>query len=259
MRDLARTQSRRPLLRNDSHVSPTPLPETRCAEFDRTGKGGWNPGLRQALHLSVEEEDQVLSLLAEQDLRNDEQDLRDAIAHRRSTRDPAALDDEIEKKLEALLGKEGMKQWDEYQAGLPDRRNIIDLRGRLGEVALSDASATQLSKMMREERDRFAAESGELAGGLTSSITAYPERARLNSEDQSARLQFREEQIKRTEGYYARIRERAANLLTAEQMQRLQEMHESDLSTLRASLIRGRALAEEMKKLPQASGAESPK
>ena len=83
-----------------------------------------------------------------------------------------------------------------------------------------------------------------------------PEYARLNSEDLSARLKFREEQIARTVEYYARIRERAAAFLSAQQMQRLESLHESRLANLRANLIRGRTVETEMNRLRTAASVE---
>lgn len=207
-----------------------------------------NPGLRQALGISVEEEDQLLALLSEQDLRNEEQELRDAIAGRRFTKDTAALDDDVDQKLNALLGEERMKRWDSYQDTLPERRSVIDLRARLGGVPLSESVAQQLTEAMRDERARFATETRQLAGTSTYN-DSYPERARLNSEDLGARLKFREDQIARTVEYYARIRERAAAFLSVEQVQRLEDIHESTLANLRANLLRGRKVEEEMKKL----------
>ena len=207
-----------------------------------------NPGLRQALGASVEEEDQLLALLSEQDLRNEEQELRDAIAGRRFTMDTAALDDDVDQKLNALLGEERMKRWDSYQDTLPERRSVIDLRARLGGVPLSESVAQQLTEAMRDERARFATETRQLAGTSTYN-DSYPERARLDSEDLGARLKFREDQIARTVEYYARIRERAAAFLSVEQVQRLEDIHESTLANLRANLLRGRKVEEEMKKL----------
>ena len=206
-----------------------------------------NPGLRQALGASMEEVDQLLALLGEQDLRNEEQELRDAIAGRRFTKDTAALDDDIDQKLNTLLGDERMKRWDSYQDTLPERRSVIDLRERLGGAPLNDAAAQQLTEAMRDERARFATETRQIAGASTYN-DSYPERARLNSEDLAARLKFREDQIARTVEYYARVRERAAAFLSGQQLQRLEDMQESTLANLRANLLRGRKVEEEMKR-----------
>jgi hypothetical protein len=210
-----------------------------------------NPGLRQELRLSSEEEDQLLALLGEQDLRDEEQELRDALEGRRSTNDKAELDDDVENKLETLLGEERQKRWDAYQDTLPERRSIIDLRSRLGDATLSEAAARQLTEAMRDERARFAAETRQIAGA-NSYNDSYPESARLNSEDLAARLKFREEQIARTVEYYARIRERAAAFLSVRQLQQLADIHESKIANLRANLLRGRKVEEEMKRLSAA-------
>lgn len=227
-------------------VDPTIRPTMLRLRQDRERVG--NPGLRHELHLSAEEENQLFALLAEQDLRNEEQEIRDAIAGRRSTDDSPPLAGDLEEKLGTLLGEERARQFHEYQASLPERENIVDLRSRLGGgPPLTDAAAKQLSDTMREERDRFAAETRRLAGGRGND--AYPEYARLNSEDLAARLKFREEQIARTAEYYARIRERATSFLSVQQLQRLEELHEANLATLRANLIRGRSVETEMNQL----------
>jgi len=207
-----------------------------------------NPGMRQELRLSTEEEEQLLALLGEQDLRNEEQELRDVIAGRRFTKDTAVLDDDVEDKLDALLGDERKKRWDTYQDTLPERRSVIDLRARLGDTPLGEAAAQQLTEAMRDERARFATETRQFTGP-SSYNDSYPEYARLKSEDLAARLKFREEQIARAADYYTRIRERAAAFLTVQQLQRLEQIHESKLANLRANLLRGRKVEEEMNKL----------
>lgn len=206
-----------------------------------------NPGIRQELQLSPEEEDKLFALFGEQDLRDEEQEIRAALAGRRYT-PTMELDDDIEKKLGELLGDERMKRWHAYDDTLPERRSVVDLRSRLGDIPLSETAAQQLGEAMRDERARFAAETRQLVGA-SSYNDAYPESARLNSEDLAARVKFREEQIARTVEYYARIRERAAAFLSVGQLQRLEDLQESNIANLRANLLRGRKVEEEMSKL----------
>ena len=221
-------------------------------KFGQLNENALNPGLARELHLSPEEHEELLGLLAEQDLRNEEQALRGALAGHRSAQDGAALDDDIEKQLETLLGNERLAQWDAYQAGLPERRTLIDLRARLADSALSDDAAKQLAEAMREERASFAAETAKVAGPNTYN-DAYPERARLPDADFAARVKFREDQIGRAENHYARIRERAALFLSAQQLQRLQEMQETQVLAMRASLLRARTAEQEMQRLRDAA------
>jgi hypothetical protein len=213
------------------------------------------PGLRQELRLSPEEENEFLAVIGEQDLRTEEREIRDALEDRRSSDEVEALDSDLQQRLAALLGEERSKRWDDYQATLPERRNVIDLRSRLGENAsLSEAASRQLTEAMHDERVRFAAETRKLSG--SKGYDDSPERARLNSEDLPARLKFREEQIARTAEYYARIRERAAAFLSVQQLQRLEDLHESNLANLRANLVRGRSVETEMNRLRAAAPAE---
>jgi hypothetical protein len=230
-------------------------PTTRALmlRLRREREGELNPGLRQELHISVEEENELLDLLGDQDLRNEEQEIRAAIEGRRATLDAGALDDDLDKKLNALLGPERMKRWDDYQDTLPERRAVIDLRSRLGDTdAMNDATAKQLLEALHDEREQFAAETAQLAGGPSSYNDSYPEFARLKSDDVSARLKFREEQIERTVAYFARIRERVTPLLSEQQLRRLADLQESRVANLRANLLRGRSIENEMKKLREA-------
>lgn len=212
------------------------------------------PGLRQELRLSPEEEDEFLAVIGEQDLRTEEREIRDALEGRRSADEAEALDADLQQKLDALLGENRRKSWDDYQETLPERRNVIDLRARLRDASLSDAASKQLTEAMHDERVRFAAETRRLSG--SKGYDDSPEYARLNSEEVSARLKFREEQIARTVEYYARIRERAASFLSVQQLQRLEDIHESKLANLRANLVRGRGVEAEMNRLRAATPAE---
>ena len=199
-----------------------------------------NPGLAEGLHLTADQEQELLETLAEAELRAIKAhsahpvagDVRDSI--------PAWLAEQRRQRAE-LLGEERLTRYEEYAKTIPERRQVMELRSQLdGRNSLSDDQATQLIAAVREERERYIARSMQQAGardavpeGPVYVLSAYEAGSPLD-------MQFREAQLKRSEDFVRRLHDRAARILNPEQLRRFDELHAARLSAERFNMERFR-------------------
>jgi hypothetical protein len=198
-----------------------------------------SPDLGRALHLTAELEDKLIELLADQQMRQEETFARHAAGDEGfSSSDGGVLQQEEQEELISLLGSERFQQYQQYQAGVPERQQVQALRSLLDESnALTEDEATRLIATMREERDRYTS---ELTQDRVSYVLGYPFTPMSLEGDAAAQLAFAEGQISRTEAFMARIHDRAAAVLTANQLRRFGELQEELLTRDRAYVQRMR-------------------
>ena len=117
------------------------------------------PDLAKQLHLTAEQEDQVLSVEAEQTLKDEARRARcrlDPSCNVQSL--PIDLQSQ-QKAIKELLGAEKFDEYERYQQTLYQRLEVRELRSRLDAAnVLSDEQAEALIAALYEEGERYAAE-----------------------------------------------------------------------------------------------------
>jgi hypothetical protein len=200
------------------------------------------PDLAADLGLTPEQTDEFMNLLADQQLRAASGlELADVDGFDPSRRE--LLQAKLEERLRMdqaeqlqLLGADGMQRWEDYQktSGARLRVRQLDTAFESAGMPLSDDQRSQLKSALAErERQR------EPRGAMFASGTTY---------DAEQMAQLREQQIERTEQEFARSRAAVSHILSAEQLQIYQRMHESELTLQRAQLRLQRANARAMQR-----------
>jgi hypothetical protein len=203
----------------------------------------WHPDVGSALGLSAEEETAFIDLLARQRLQISEtnEPMRFAAdAERKEIQDRVnALSEQHSQELAQFLGPR-YGEFSQYLREVPERREVRTLRSRLDETnALSPSQSSRLVSAMYEERDSYLQqmETVENYGGYS---LQYPIEASPKLGDAQARLQFAEEQVGRTQEFMSRVRMRASQILSAEQLRRFDEMQEEQRASQQRRLQRVR-------------------
>ncbi len=189
--------------------------------------------LREQLKLSDATFEQVVALMAEQSLQAQEIYLRCAA-------DPACkaednykqhpVDDHSQELL-ALLGADKADALTKYQASLPERDAVAQLRGRLTEFnAIRDEQAEQLVLALAEERDRFQKEtsargSQSMGWGTNLGMIFY-----------SGDSNSIEQRLTEASQYSQRLRQRAALVLSPAQLAAYNQMQDELLAQMAAYL-----------------------
>jgi hypothetical protein len=221
------------------------------------------PELAKELDMNAEELDQLLNLLADQQVRS--QEVAEPMAWSDSGPDSAAME-EMQRKalaqhqtqeaeLAALLGSK-LQAWNEYQSTLGVRHQVIQLRSMLASrgVPLQESQSKPLLKALAQGQQRFmkelseseAAEPGnELAassGRLNLVMGGSALTSAANSPSENARWQ--EQQLERMTQLNERTRDAAARVLTPQQLKIFEENQDAQMKMQQAQLRMMRAQAQ---------------
>ena len=188
------------------------------------------PRVDQVLGLSAAEHSKLLELFAQQQM-----DMQEASAH--CMADPTCQLQDLHRsnadsrksEINELLGPERAAMLETYKKTTGEREAVNQLRNRLPDVQrLSDADTELLVAALAEERELISREAPD---------------ARMNSFSMGAGLIFApseggsfEERYETASRNSQRLRERAAQILNAEQMRAFNEMQDETLISLRAML-----------------------
>ena len=187
--------------------------------------------LKEKLGLSNAKFEQLLNLVAQQNVQAQELWARCALDAGCDPKTPRPMDDRSQELL-ALLGAGNMDSFNAYRDALMERDAVAQFRGRLSDAQfLPQAQSEQLIAALAEERKLFAQEAGQRGTELTTLITPlgtlwYP------SDAGSVDVQLAE-----AAAYSQRIRARAAGVLTPAQLAAFVQMQEELLAQL-ATMIR---------------------
>ncbi len=188
------------------------------------------PRVDQVLGLSAEEHSRFLELFAQQQM-----DMQEASAH--CMNDPACdlrdlhvrQGDSRKREIDELLGAERSAKFEAYKNTIGEREVVNQLRNRLPDVQrLSDANTELLVAALAEERDliqREARTTGTRGLGMGVGMVFAP------TEDGTF-----EERYEIAQQSSQRLRDRASQYLTAEQMRVFNEMQDETLISLRGAL-----------------------
>ena len=189
--------------------------------------------LREQLKLSDSTFGQLVDLLAEQQLQGQETYLRCAAdpacnAEDNFKRHPI---DDHSQELAALLGADQVDDLTKYQASLPERDSVAQLRGRLSDsISLRDDQAEALVLALADERDRYQKETaarGSKPDGWGTNLGMIWYSSDSNSIDQ---------RLAEAAQYSQRLRERAGAVLSAAQLAAFNQMQDELLAQMAAYL-----------------------
>jgi hypothetical protein len=199
--------------------------------------GRRRPDLAKRLHLTSEEENQLVTLEAEQMLNDQAVRTRCRLepgCHPESLSYP--VDRESDKRqLRDLLGPEKFDEYEAYLETVGERMQVRELRARLdASSALSDDRAETLIAAIHDEGKRYASETEQAGQGISSfgfSIGGQLLAAQPFGEPQSDA-----QTVSAAQEFARRIRERAAGLLTAEQLRQFAAIQDEQLKQMRLML-----------------------
>lgn len=187
------------------------------------------PRLAQTLGLSGDEADRLITLLALQQIEAQERYARCTLDPSCSFGDPARFqNDPRVQDIANLLGADRQQQFDNYKNTLMERESVTHLRTRLSDsTRLPDDTAEALISVLADERQKIHQEAAVRGVGMNGFGTGVGV-VFSASDATSADAQFESAQANSR-----RMRERAAEVLTAEQLRVFNEMQDELLISLK--------------------------
>lgn len=200
-----------------------------------------NPELAEALNLSPDEADRFLNLLADEVLREQEQE---GVYGEKKLTDLAQPErrrkgDERQRQIEAeradLLGELRLQEWKKYQQSKAARAQVRELRSNLGASAfpLRDDQVEPLIASIAAEQQRHQADRAKLHGAS----------AWTDDTTEAERLDYMEQRKELIDESLTRTYEIARAHLDSTQLRRFNELLERDRNRARIELELWRAQA----------------
>ncbi len=202
-----------------------------------------HPDLARELGISTAQANQLLDLLAEQQLQS-MQNMRPFTAG--AGADPTAMA-EMQRKAEErnranqaeiaqVIGDDGLQRWQDYQNTMGSRYRVRQLSSAFeaAGIPLREDQQQPLRQALAEHERQMRLESQTYA-----TQTSQP-----NSMTPEERLKSREEQLDRLAQTYERARNSVSGILSAEQMETYERLHQQELTLQRAQLRVQRAQIE---------------
>jgi len=218
------------------------------------------PDLGAALGLSAQQEDAFVELLARQELQQNE--LRESMRFADQAEQSAirakgeALAQQQEQERAAQLGSQ-YQAFEIYSRQQPERQQLRELRSRLdANQSLSESQTARLVDAMYQERESYLQQFGDVANVVGYSA-GYPIIASPRSGDPQAQVRFAEEQVARDEAFQSRLRQRAAQILSASQLRRFDELQEEQLLVVRNQVERAKNRAERQARRQSRAGSST--
>jgi hypothetical protein len=186
-------------------------------------------GLFKDLNLSPDEKEKLKGILTETQMRNMEsaQSLfggKQEGAADDSEKQMADAKQQTDAEIKALLGDERFAQYEEYQKSMGERMQIDQLKTQLAaeEMPLQDQQMAQLLQAMKEEKTR-------LPPAIPTDQTQMPKKEMFTAENL-------EKQMKWLDDYNQRVGDRAAQILTPEQLTKYRAFQEQQTSMQKLGL-----------------------
>ncbi len=194
-----------------------------------------NPDLAKELHLTHDEENQVLAAEAEQMLKGQARMARCRMDPACDPKSVWSYWEQEKNPVRDLLGAEKFPEYEQYQKTVSDRLQVRELRSRLDAAnGLSDEQAEALVAAMRDERDQFETEARET--GRSMSYFGSMIGVMATSQASGPEPPSDAEVLDSAQDFASRLRKRAADVLTAEQMRQFVAIQDEQLTQVKMSL-----------------------
>jgi len=217
----------------------TSNPETRKMVRDQQNAGMTMiyKGFARQLNLAPEQTEKLHDLLADHIMENVDRVtsvLRDKLTAEQMREVFAAQDVVLKEKVQALLGQEGLEQYEHYSENLLSLITAEQFKGKLtGTEAEKDAKAKQLSQILQEEAQAVLS-----GAGLPKNYQTVP---MLNFRN-IASEQDAERSLKLLEDIYQRAAARGDSFLSPAEVAQFQEFKSLALTNNRSALTLNRTL-----------------
>jgi hypothetical protein len=187
------------------------------------------PRLAQTIGLSSEEADRLFTLLALQQIDAQEKYARCTIDATCDVRNGAYFQQDLRaREIADLLGADRQQQFESYKNTLMERESVTHLRTRLSDASrLPDGAAEALVAALADERQRIHQEAAARGVGMNGYGTG------IGVVFSASDAPTPEAQLESAQANSQRMRARAAEVLTAEQLRAFDEMQEELLISLR--------------------------
>jgi len=220
-----------------SKATATPEARKILRDAQKVGMGVIYKGLAQQAKLTPEQTAQLNDLLADHIMKNVDHittSLRDKLPLEQMKPLFAAETAALEQQVEALLGPDGLAQYQDYTRNLLATLSAEQFKGMLsGTDAEKDQKSNQLRQLIQEEAQAALARAGLPADYQTVPILNF---GNIASE------QLAEQSLKLLADIYQRAAEGASSFLSAAEIAKLQEFGATAVSNNRGSLSMNRAI-----------------
>ena len=202
--------------------------EEMLAEYKMVSRNS-NPRLAQALQLTSEEYERLIDLLAMGQINSMESSAHCSLDPQCMTQGVGRREPDWKaQEIADLLGPGRQQKYDQYRNSIQERESVTQLRERLDDAAyLADGQAEALIGALADERQRITADAGGgFMGFGNGSGMAYV----------TGNGTTPEERFKSAQANSQRLRARAAEVLTPEQLRIFNEMQDEVVLSARQQL-----------------------
>ncbi len=220
-----------------SQVTATPEARKMLRDQQKLGMGTLYKGLAQRLKLSSEQTGQLNDLLADHIM--DNVDLITTTLHDKTAPEQVnqlfdAQEKALQTKLEALLGPEGLTQYQDYSKNLLGKLTADQFKGLLtGDDAARAEKIKQLAQTTQDEAQAALASAGLPPDYQTVPILNFRNIASEQQQDNSLKL---------LEDIYQRVAARGSSFLNETELAKFQEFKTTAVSQSRALLSMNRMM-----------------
>jgi hypothetical protein len=208
---------------DDSNERPVLLEEQRTVIRRQYEK------LKQQLNLGDSEFEQLVTLLAEEQLQAQEHWARCAVDSSCDPKNRRFESANRTQEYQAVLGMEGAEAFNQFRKSISERDAVIQLRGRLTDNNfLPESQAEKLIMALAEERERFVQEAAARGAKVTGWGTNLG--MMMYTEDSGIPDQY----ITEASQYNQRLRARASSILTPAQLAAYTQMQNELLAMFTA-------------------------
>ncbi len=220
-----------------SKVTSSPEARKMLRDQQKLGMAAIYKGFAQRMKLTPEQTDKLSDLLADhvmEDVGRVTTALRDKLAPEQVNGLFAAQDAALQEKVQALIGPDGLAQYQDYTKNLLSTLTTEAFKGMLtGDDAAKESKSAQISQVLQEEVQ--AALSG---AGLPADYQAVP---MLNFSNLASE-QEGEQSLKLLDDIYQRLAARGSSFLSAEELAKFQDFRTTAVNNSRAALTLNRTL-----------------
>jgi RNA polymerase sigma factor (sigma-70 family) len=220
-----------------SKVTASPEAAKMLRDQQKMGMSMIYKGFAKRMNLTPDQTDKLNELLADHIMENVGHVttvLRDKSAPEQMNQLFAAQDAVLQDKVQALLGPDGVAQYQDYTKGLLSTLTADQFKGMLtGTDEVRAEKSKQMSQMLQEVSQAALSSAGLPADYQTVPILNF---RNIASEQEGERS------IKLLEDIYQRAAERANSFLTAEELTKFQEFKTTAINNNRAALTMNRTM-----------------
>jgi RNA polymerase sigma factor (sigma-70 family) len=220
-----------------SKATATPEARKMLRDVQKASMGMIYKGFAQQAKLTTEQTDQFNDLLADHVMKNVDSittALRDKLPPDEMNRVFAVQDAALQQQVEALLGQDGLAQYQDYTKNLLATLSAVQFKGMMsGTDAEKEQKSNQLRQLIQQQAQAALADAGLPGDYQTVPMLNF---VNIASEQQA------EQSLKLLDDIYQRAAAGASSFLSVGDLAKLQEFRATALSNSRGALTMNRAI-----------------